>query len=274
MGQNSARSFSIGWVLASYLILAGSVLLVSVLFGLLKIHAAWASYVAFGLGAVVGGFFAGRASPHYSVIESTLAGLLVVGSIVLLFVATPLASLLAMGAAGGALVHVLIIGVIAGLGAFAGGYLGELSSKTAQPERTSTRWIGIGVLVNLGCLWTSLIVFAALLLRDAGAGGTLTLDAAASSLLGALALAAFAGGLFTQIIAPARIIIGCAGGTLLAFFGLILMSAAGSGSIDRLLLPAAVAGALAGVLSLLGASVGWVVVRSRVLAEQRASAAA
>src|SRR5512134_3965137 len=104
MGRTSGRSFSLGWVLVSYFMLAGAMLLVSMAMGLLHLEGAWTGYAAFGGGALVGGFFAGRASPHYSAAESGLAGLLLVGSVVLFVLATPLGRLLGMvGESEGAL---------------------------------------------------------------------------------------------------------------------------------------------------------------------------
>src|SRR5688500_19068544 len=94
MNGSKSGGFSMGWVLVSYFVICGGFVLTAVVMGLAKVTGSWTGYATFGIGAFVGGFFAGRASPHSSVVEPAVGGVLMIVTIIGFFAATPLGAIL------------------------------------------------------------------------------------------------------------------------------------------------------------------------------------
>lgn len=125
-----------------------------------------AGILAFAAGAALGGFFAGRASPHRSYIEPAIAAGLVVGSFVALIYSTP------MGAIAVGLIRdrvEMIVSILAATGLLAGligAILGELADFAT--ERVGlVRQAGVGFLLTTGALFSATLVAAILLINDA-----------------------------------------------------------------------------------------------------------
>ena len=132
----------------------------------LGVRAAIAGALVFAAGAALGGFFAGRASPHRSFIEPAIAAASVVGSFIALIYSTSMGSI-AVGLARSTvetMVSVLAAtGLLAGL---IGATLGELA--TFGTDRAGPiRQTGVAFLLTAGALMLALLFAAVLLLNDA-----------------------------------------------------------------------------------------------------------
>lgn len=125
-----------------------------------------AGILAFGAGAALGGFFAGRASPHRSYIEPAIAAGLVVAAIVAMIYSTPMGSL-AVGLVRSRVE--MMISVLAATGLLAGligAVLGELADF-ATARVGVVRQAGVGFLLTAGALFSAGLFAAILLINDA-----------------------------------------------------------------------------------------------------------
>ena len=114
--------------------------------------------LTYATGTAFGSFFAGRASPHRSLIEPAIAAALVVGSFVLVIYLTPMGKLFISLTQG----HLeRLVSILAGAGivaALLGAILGELASfKTGAAG--FIRQTGLALVIATGALWSSLIIF-------------------------------------------------------------------------------------------------------------------
>jgi hypothetical protein len=208
-----------------------------------------AGTLTFAAGAALGGFFAGRASPHRSYLEPALAAALVVGSVAALIHSTPMGKLAVsfVRAEVEVMTSVLVAtGLFAGL---LGAVLGELSSgdpRSVGPVRRT----GIAVLVTAGALLAAVTFAAILLINEAaemalrnivanqhGREGPLV-EVAAGRLIGFAILAAVAasaiGGAVSQLATPGRSVGPPALAAGLILGGLGIAAAAAAPQIDWL----------------------------------------
>jgi hypothetical protein len=128
--------------------------------------AAIAGILAFAAGAALGGFFAGRASPHRSFIEPAIAAALVVGAFVALIYSTPMGSI-AVGLIRSRVEMIASILAATGLCAgLIGAVLGELADFGT--ERVGVvRQSGVGFLLTTGALFSAALFAAVLVINDA-----------------------------------------------------------------------------------------------------------
>ncbi len=185
--------------------------------------------MVYASGTILGAFFAGRASPHKSIVEPAIAAAMVVGSFLLAIYLTPMGKLL-IGLTGGHLERAVSIlagvGIVAGL---IGAVLGELVSFRSEGAGV-LRQTGIAILIALGALWASLtivgIVYANELAKQALANlgnpetreiVTFSVPRALAFVGVALAVAAGAAGLATQLAFQRRAVTAAALGPLVVF---------------------------------------------------------
>src|SRR5688500_975277 len=137
----------IGWVVVSYFLIAGGVMLAAATLALLGVASELASQAVLFVGALIGGVVAGRASPHKAVAEPAIGGLLVVATLVGVFV-TELPWAASWGA-DGAIPVALRMALISGLGGLVGGLIGR-RSRRGLLRHSALRWWGVSVLIHLG----------------------------------------------------------------------------------------------------------------------------
>jgi hypothetical protein len=271
--EQSGRRFSPGWVVVSYFMVLGGLSLA--LAGLAMSHqrSQAAALLACLAGAAVGGFYAGRASPHRAYLEPALAGVLVIASVVALVKSTVMGDLLLSLQRDAATRTAMILAGTTFVGAGLGTVLGELSQPRA-PRLLPLRFVWISLLVTTGALLAAAITAAVLLLDQAGRQaladglrGAPTgplLDDSHLTLAAALVLAAasFAGGLVCQLAAPRRLLLPSASGAVLTVGGGMAALMVVSHEVDRLLLPAGLIAGTAWILALLGALVAFLAGRA------------
>lgn len=178
--------------------------------------AAAAAVLLFGAGAALGGFFAGRASPHRSYVEPAIAAALVVGSLWLLIHSTPMGKLAVSFVRSEVEAMASILAATGLLSGLIGAVLGELASGGPPRVAGPVRQTGIAVLITAGALLAAVTVAAVLLLNEAaeaalrayGAGEappTLPAGRLAGFGIVAVTAASLAAGAVTQMAAPIRV---------------------------------------------------------------------
>jgi len=235
----------------------------------LEVHTRAINYGLLAGGAAIGGFFSGRASPHRSFLEPAIAGVLVVGSLVLFLWQTSVGTMLLPRE------QVLRAAPVIGGIVFAGGLGGAIFGELSAPDMVShsrLRWMGMTWLITAGALLAALIVTHVLLvdsaLRAGGAfklwqsGELITADQLGRAILLAMAAAAAIGGFVTQAAAPDRMLLSVAAAVLVGYAAALAALSYYVGPIDRVALQgiATLAGG-GGVLAFVGAFFGWILDR-------------
>lgn len=276
MAREEHRAFSLGWVLVSYfLICGGLVVAVVALIATVdrdRVVSRAAAYAACGLGGLVGGFFAGRSSRHYSPLEPAVAGALIVGSVYLLVSRTAVGPL----AFGFAEEHIeresLIVGALLSGGGLLGALIGEATMRDTRSHHP-LRWLGLGVLITFGAALAAAILTNVLLLDHTLRDPTLLrrilqgeeligADDISSAFLAALAGTALVGGLVTQMAAGQRILIISGGAVLVAVTGGMFAVLALADAIDAdTVVGTLFLGGCATMLGLIGATFSWLYLR-------------
>lgn len=242
---------TVGWVLVSYFMIAGGFLVAAVLVGIIDTTTDWARQAVFFLGALIGGMYAGRASPHKAVAEPAIAGLLFVPTLVAVFTVGLGWRLHAGPASQGALAVALTMGLISGLGGLVGGLLGRRIAS-APPGTSALSWWGISILIHLGATLVVAMLVTFLLVRSNGSD-----VAATGAIFLALAISSLLGGFIAQAAVPRRLIWTCgAGAFALAFLGIAVAAIRGelSGST---IFGGLMLGFLATLIGAIGALLGW-----------------
>jgi hypothetical protein len=273
VGSSSDRLFSPSWVIASFLMICGGL---AIAFGgavAAGFRSELAAYVAFGAGAAIGGFAAGRASPHRSFLEPAIAGALVVLVILAFIQATPLGKLAL------ALFPDTVTAVSLRLGGigFAAGLVGAIAGEAitrGPPPAGALRWVWTSTLVTAGALLVASTAAGVILINEAaeqaiaqffrgelGRRPLIEVERIAFIIAISTGAAAFVGGAITQMAAPRRLLLAAASGACLSVGGVVLISGAITGELLELALPAAGTGALAGLIALAGALLGRLVAR-------------
>jgi hypothetical protein len=239
----------VGWVLVSYFMIAGGFTLAAVIVAIAGLEAAWAREAIFFVGALIGGLFAGRASPHKAVAEPAIAGLLFVPTMVAVFT-IGLGFQFNIGPGShAALVVAFKMGLVSGLGGLVGGLLGRRSSSGA-PGASAFRWWGIAILIHLGATLVIAMLVTLALARSGDEEGT-------GLIFLALAVSALVGGFIAQAAAPRRLLWTCGAGSFsLAFLGIAVAIARGevSGSTIG---GGLILGGLTTLIGAFGALLGW-----------------
>lgn len=276
MSRSNARSFAISWIVISYFMICGGVVIAMLaLVRMLQnaeITPESAGYIACGAGALLGGFFAGRASSHFSILEPAIAGGLVIGSLFVAIKWTALGPWAFAYAKETIVRESLVLGGLAFGGGLLGALLGELSSSgSGPPSHGALRWLSMTIFVTAGALLFSIIavniVLADQKLRDPeffrklmNHDDTLvSRDEITTAILLVLALAGFLGGLVAQMAAPMRMLMLALIGVSLAIFGAlygVLALADKAKDVDALIGVAVLAGG-AGFLGFVGALFAW-----------------
>lgn len=252
------KRFRLGWVFISYCMIAGGLIVVTLLFQTAKLTGTAAGYAMCFLGAALGSFFAARASEGDTIIEPALGALLVVASfIAMVSLVAGLRSLVALKSEK---IFVPLLGLSAAMsvGGITGAILGERTSTGPRSE-SGLRWAGISALINLGLFYMAFLFLAILLLRSKGAG--MSSDDVAGAVLGALAAAAFFGCLAAQAVAPRRMIWSIGFGFMLAMLPFVLWS--GSSNDGNAAVGIIIIGGGGILVGALGALVGWNTIGSK-----------
>jgi hypothetical protein len=249
--------FSIASVVISYFLVAGGIVLG--LLGLAALKQGSQSYLygAFGAGAFVGGFVAGRASRGSTILEPGLGAILLVASVAAMIWFTPVGKFLwairseEAGKAAG------IIAGAAAVGALLGAFLSE--KLMGESTRSSLPWILYTALATCGaCFAAFLAAFGVLLQNVESIDNEATKDKIGMVLLVGMGAGCFLSGLSVGASTWRRALfaslIGAAGGVL-GFFLLMEHLTAGNKSLDW--------GALAffagggAIVTVVGNLIGW-----------------
>jgi hypothetical protein len=252
------RRFSIGWVLVSYLMIAGGFMLAGVTVYLARVSGDWVGQAAFFGGAFTGGFFAGRASPGKTIAEPGLAGVLLILTVFGVTFLVPGARDFSFASADDPMLAALKLGFVTGLGGFIGGLVGERTSS-GEPSQSGWRWWGIACLINVGLTYLLLGLFAILALRSGDASG----DNVPLLAIAAFALGSLGSGFVTQAIAP-RAMRGACGAGPVGLMGFVLVVNGVTGDLTTdMFLGAVIIGGIAVLVGAIGARVSWSLIGAR-----------
>jgi hypothetical protein len=242
----------VGWVLVSYFMIAGGFTLAAVAVTLADISSQWARDAAFFVGALIGGLFAGRASPHKAVIEPAVAGLLFVPTLVGV-IAVGLGWRFAWGAEGdGVLAIALKMALVSGLGGLVGGLIGRRTSTGAGRD-DAFRWWGISILINFGATFIVVMLVTVVVARSTGQD----VDGEVALIFLGLALAELTSGFVAQAAAPRRMPWTCGAGSFaIVLLAVTFASRDGNFSVSTLM-GACILWGLATLVGALGALIGW-----------------
>lgn len=272
--------FSLSWVFVSYFLICGGVCAAAAAYAAVGARDPGAGYAAFFVGAAVGGFLSGRASPHRSYLEPALAAALVVASLMAFVYATPMGRLGVAMARSEVDVDVWKHAAVAGGLGFGGGFFGAILGEATQPKAPGLlplRWLLLAIFISAGALFAASTAAVILLANDAAraalaqmwTGGidpsrplvtedrVVVLGAAAASAASILA------GVVTQVGAPRRVLLPAAGGTFLVMSGALLAVAAAGKRLAQFVGTAISFGALAGAVAMVGAFVVYLLARAR-----------
>lgn len=271
MSSSERRVFHPGWVLVAFFLICGGIFAAAVVAGVLELHSRTAGYVAFTVGATVGGLFAGRASPHRGILEPAVAGALVIGATYLFLSQTIVGGFVIAFEREQVTREALILGGLAFGGGFAGAVVGELS-RSGPPSASALRWAGVTMLATAGALLVAMIVTNAVMidqaLKESGAmarllqGTLVDTDTVARAMVIALAAAALLGGLITQMAAPVRLIATIGLSVVIVYAALLAAAVHLAGGFDSdSAFGIAVIAVAGGVVAVIAAVIGWLLVR-------------
>ncbi len=251
------RRFSVGWVLISYFLVAGGFVLAGAITTIFEISSSSKilGYIFLFVGAAIGGFFAGRASPGHTMVEPGFGALLLFVSLFALMALVPFVRELMSSADESGMAMAALSGLVVGAGGFAGGFIGEKTS--GAPSHSKLRWLGMSALIALGAMFVvSMVVFMIVLRQKLDAEATSdNLDAGIG--FAVLGLGALLGGLVTQAAAPKRMLLVSASGMAVVLLAILpLMLSAGGGRSEPILGMLVLAPLSIGVGSL-GALLSW-----------------
>jgi len=272
--------FSPSWVVVSYFLICGGVCAAAAGYAAVGAREPGAGYAAFFVGAALGGFLSGRASPHRSYLEPALAATLVVGSLMAFIYATPMGRLGVAMARSEVNVDVWRHAAIAGGLGFGGGFFGAILGEATQPKAPGMlplRWYLLAIFIAAGALFAATTTAVILLANDAAkaalaqmwTGGVdpskplVTEDRVVLLAAAAAATASILGGVITQLGAPKRMLLPAAAGTFTVMSGALLGVAAAAHRMKQMAGTAFAFGALAGAVAMVGAFVVYLLARAR-----------
>jgi hypothetical protein len=276
-GESAPRhGFSLAWVVVSYFLICGGLCAAMAGYALTGTEDPYAIGAALFVGAAVGGFLAGRASPHRSYLEPALAAALVVGSIIAFVYTTPLGKMMVDRHRDQIMRVALQLGGIGAAGGFLGALVGEAMQKSAHGVRM-LGWIIQALFIAGGALFAAVTAAAVVLLSEAAQaalvqswlGGInqdqplVSEDRVTAAAVIAGSVAAFVSGLVIQMGAPRRVLFPAAVGALLVMFGAVMAIGVAAKRADEMVAPAAFFAAVAAALALVGALVVFLVRRAR-----------
>jgi hypothetical protein len=270
------RRFSPSWVLVSYFLICGGLCAAATGYALTGTRDPYAIGAALFVGAGLGGFLAGRASPHRSYIEPVLAALLVVGSVVAFVYSTPFGRLFVVSHRDEVVRTALQLGGVGSLGGLLGALVGEATQPAAQGERP-IGWMIQAIFIAAGALFAAVTAAGLTLLNEAaqaalfrawtagqvGASQPLVSDERAA-VVAAVAggAASLVAGFITQLGAPRRALFPAVAGSALAIAGALFALGAAASRAGDMIGPAALFGGIAAVVAFVGALVAFLIGRA------------
>jgi hypothetical protein len=262
MAEKSGFSFSS--IIMSYFLVAGGSVLAFTLAILLKLGGGMGMmYAIWGVGALVGGFVAGRASQGSTVLEPAIGAVLLAATFIGLVLATPLGSLVwTMFPEAFKKYSAIFGGVMLG-----GGIIGAFISEKLLGESTTSGlpWILYVAIASLGAVFMAIIVGATL----AGNKSGLSVEQSAAHKMTAMAIGFGLGALVTGMVSSASSRIRIHGpvfiGSIVGFmsFALLIVKLAetGGGHVEgdkgSAFAGLAIFATFAAVISVIGSVVGW-----------------
>ena len=272
--EGQAAGFSLAWVVVSYFLICGGLCAAVTGYALTGTDDPYVIGAALFVGAGMGGFLAGRASPHRSYLEPALAAAVVVASVVAFIYSTPLGRLLVESRRDEVVRAALQLGGVGSAGGLLGALLGEATQRSRHGEH-AFGWIIHATVIAAGALFAAVTAAGLVLLNEAAQVAILQSWTGASSdqpLLSedrvtvaaamAGAAASFAAGLVTQMGAPRRALFPAAFGAGVVIAGAVMAIGWAAQRAPELVVPAALLGALAAALALVGALVSYLVRRA------------
>jgi hypothetical protein len=268
--SHSRDGFSIASVFLSYLMIAGGIAAGLLALTQLGVEASSPQLLlagAFGAGALVGGFFAARASRGSTVAEPAIGAVLVVATLCGVLLATPIGRMFWRLAQEELTRTALILGGAALAGALVGAFVSE------KAFGSSTRWslpwvLYVALAVAGGCFLAALAAGAVRFatFEPETVGGQFESDKAMQvTVMAGIAGGCFLAGLCAGASSRTRILIASFLGAGLGVFGFFLLVGRFSrAELDQeALIAAAVVAAGGGVITLLSTALGWAAVGKR-----------
>jgi hypothetical protein len=250
--------FSFASVVLSYFLTAGGLLTGSILITKLHTTSEVVGLLCWAIGSFIGGFFAARASRGSTIIEPAIGAVLVVATLVLSVMGGDSAR--AMWHAGGTGIGKFVAEVTAALviGAVAGAFVSE--KAFGEATTSGAPWILYSAFTSLGAMVMAAIVFVILAVRgDSSADKLATMvlvGSVAGALIGGIAIGASAR---MRVMGPAFL-----GGALgIVALTLLSLTQTGSGSSglheSGAAAGVAIIAVIAGIVTMLGAGIGWTI---------------
>lgn len=272
--EGQASGFSLAWVVVSYFLICGGLCAAVTGYALTGTDDPYTIGAALFVGAGVGGFLAGRASPHRSYLEPALAAAVVVASVVAFIYSTPLGRLLVESHRDEVVRAALQLGGVGSAGGLLGALLGEATQRTHHGDH-AFGWIIHATVIAAGALFAASTAAGLVLLNEAAQVAILqswtgirpdqpllSEDRVTVAVAVAGAAASFATGLVTQMGAPRRALFPAAFGAGVVIAGAVMAIGHAAERAHELVGPAALFGAIAAALSLVGALVSFLVRRA------------
>ncbi len=272
--EGQASGFSLAWVVVSYFLICGGLCAAVTGYALTGTDDPYTIGAALFVGAGLGGFLAGRASPHRSYLEPALAAAVVVASMVAFIYSTPLGRLLVESHRDEVVRAALQLGGVGSAGGLLGALLGEATQRTRHGDR-AFGWIIHATVIAGGALFAAVTLAGLVLLNEAAQVAILQTwtgvradqpllseDRVTVAVAVAGAVASFVAGLVTQMGAPRRALFPAAFGAGVVIAGAVMAIGFAAERAHELIGPAALFGALAAALSLVGALVSFLVRRA------------
>lgn len=255
----ASRSISISSILLSYFLVAGGLALGIILFAKMGGGGKALFYAMLGVGGVIGGFVAARGSRDATIIEPAIGGLLVIVSMVVVFVGTEIGGVLWNVAQDEVIEIVGLAGGAAAAGAIVGALLSE--KLVAGYAQGSLEWLVLIAFTMLGACIVAFIVACGVAVR-----GTTDASTLAGVYFGAMAGGALLAGLAVGASAPRRMLLLSLVGAVIGVMGFYLVILTLPTTKDdegKAALGFFIIGIGCGLLTLLGAAIGWGIVGKR-----------
>lgn len=254
-------NFSIASVVLSYFLVGGGIFVGLLVAGVIKADSVMIVYALMAAGAAAGGFIAARASRGSTILEPAIGAVGVVATVVALGAGTELGKFLWHIAPDATMKFVGTVGGACTVGAIAGAFVSE--KLLGESTTSSAPWV----------LYLAFATFGACMLATVFGGviaagkETSDIDALAKALLAGIGagclLAGFAGASSANARPLLASLLGGALGTAGYAYLIKLLSVGAKGESSDGPAVIAVFGAMGGVVTLVGALLGWVLVGRR-----------
>ncbi|MCW5803899.1 MAG: hypothetical protein KIT31_16090 [Deltaproteobacteria bacterium] len=252
------NGFSVGSVILSYFMTAGGMFSGLLLLGALdKADSDGFRYLMMLLGSFLGGFVAARASRGTTIVEPAVGAVLMIATLVIVGGSTTVGKMIWSLAQDGVAKHIAIGGGACIVGALGGAYASE--KMFGESTTSSVPWI---LYIAIATFGAAELAFIVILIVLAGNLDTATSsEAAGTALFGGMALGCLLSGIAAGAGARARpLLAALVGGSLgiAGFFGVFLkVFDLGNDMKGELITGLAIIAILGGVVTLIGALIGW-----------------